>query len=1061
MSLFDRIIKQKTGWRIGIDPLWKLQVTDAEYEELKGFLHDNIMDTYDPYCIREAALYFGEWWKREYTGGPHKKVDVARSIGLSSYSEDLYRLAKRGARSLRIKFIRMETTRYLDTLLLQGGLPLKALSQNDGVNRYDFYLRTIIRYVSSHFLNNWENIDFIKGFNNYISPSFQNDVMNELTLAIVRAIYYDDDSYFPFNINDKQFENLVFSLKKTKSESKRLLRENPFTVNWFIERSEEQLSLLYKIECQSIISQNWVERNLKHIGDPFSRLSLIIEDGDSQKYIRKNNGEYAASFVGHEITGSISNFERSVISGQINTNTNEIFDISLPNSDIPDIQYPLIASRIDKKGTCSKWKIVTNPVAGNRNVAVCPESWHCREIHAERLEINGTSLLWFEFDKEIELVNGSETLHYDSNYSLDYQVDFGLPLIDWIDQSNYFPITTNPKIRVFDFEDNHIHPKKYKVYYRLKRNNDWLVYSFEDILPIGLLEFKVVIENRVTIRKRFFNCGALNLEMRYSNSSSGELIINWNEGVVTPMDEKNGLEVINSGHHRWKVSYHGDFRSYPDTLKFELNPNEIGNNKLRISVSTPFKGVVLLDPKGEKVENASTICSSALLGYRCLVMGYEHIPVTIQYFKDDQHCHPDAEVLTQFYRGSNNKLQMLENDIQTMFRINKKSSLEYKDRGMFYLQLGHDLRFQLDQFNCIANVDESMSEIKICDRNQNPITDFSYELFYIPLNCSPENISVNRVEKQDGEFLLKQDDILANEIIIFSSSRKNAYLQVRPRYLNLSGVQRANSHEEIISSLKEEMLTSSFDNIIWKTTLKYFEAAIDGNIPFETFNHMTALSKDKKLMSRFFIYLILNFQYDEAKLMNELSRFEIEFGEAWHWINHRVWNDAINDYLSKIELDDHFKGEIRNQMIQKVINLLSFHAIEEESLKKLLESIFFNSTTLNFGYVAQPSNAEIQFEKMKFNNGNGIYIPEYISDLFPNIPSQFRHLFQLNRNDLKQWGGLLLSPVFAALAFTDHKEVFEKNNYWQLQRVLYYLDLDPEWYFYVLESMTKKIITNN
>jgi hypothetical protein len=248
MSLFHKIVKSRTDWKPGIDPLWKLQVTFEEYEDLKEFIHDKIVNTYNPFCEREAALYFAEWWKREYSGGPHKKIDVANTIHLFGHSEELYRSAVTGAELLRIKFIRMETTRYLDTLLLQGGLPLKALTQNDGVNRYEFYLRCIIKYVSTHYLNNWENIDFIQGFNNYISPSFQNDVMYELTLAIVKAVYYDEDSYFPFNINDIQFEDLVNNLRKTKSDSIKILSENPFSVDWFIGKKNIELTVKYEIE---------------------------------------------------------------------------------------------------------------------------------------------------------------------------------------------------------------------------------------------------------------------------------------------------------------------------------------------------------------------------------------------------------------------------------------------------------------------------------------------------------------------------------------------------------------------------------------------------------------------------------------------------------------------------------------------------------------------------------------------------------------------------------------------------------------------------------------------
>ena len=721
MSLFDKILKKRSNWKIGIDPLWKLQVTDEEYEELKIFLHDKIMGTYDPYCVREAALFFGEWWKREYSGGHHKKVDVARTIHLTAYSDDLYNLAVRGAESLRIKFIRMETTRYLDTLLLQGGLPLRALTQNDGVNRYEFYLSYIIKYVGTHYLNNWESIDFIKGFNNYISPSFQNDVMHELTLAIVRAIYYEDDSYFPFDINDFQFENLIKSLRKTKNASRKILRENPFSVDWFIRKQGHELTIKYGVECQSIISEKWVQRNLKNIGDPFSRLNLIIEDHDSHNYIRKNNGEYSSTLAGSKINGSIKDFGNAVISGRIITNTNQIFDVSLPNSDIPDFQYPLLATKVEGNDNNSRWKIVNNPIEGNRNVAICPSDWYVSNSEGECLKINETSINWFEFDKEIEISNGSESLSFDSNYSLDYKVDFGLPMIEWIQKSNYFPITSHPQVRVFDFDDNRVHPRKYKIFYKLNKQTEWVENNSDEIMPIGLIDFKVIIENRVSIRKRFFNCGTLDVEIVNSTTSSGEILIHWNAGTITPLNIQDGLIVDEIGHHRWKISYNDDLKNYPETINFELEPHSDNSKKLRINVSTPFQGVILLNPSGESVNSGQIICANALLGYRCLVMGYEHVPVKIQYFKNEQDNYP-AEVITKFYKGINNKLQMLENDIQTMFRINSKSFLEYKDNGTFYLQIGYDLRFQLDHFNSILEYTDGL--IEITDKMGNIIPDF-------------------------------------------------------------------------------------------------------------------------------------------------------------------------------------------------------------------------------------------------------------------------------------------------------------------------------------------------
>lgn len=629
MSLFYKITKSRNDWKPGIDPLWKLKVSDAEYEELKEFLHNNIINTFHPYCEREATLYFAEWWKREYSGGHHKKIDVANTISLGAYCDELFQLAVKGAESLRIKFIRLENTRYLDTLFVQGGLPLRALAQNDGVNRYEFYLSYIVKYVSTHYLNDWENIDFIQGFNNYISQSFQNEVMYDLTLSIVKAIYYDDDSFFPFNIDDDQFEKLVNNLRLTKSESRKILRENPFSIDWLLKKQLNELFLNYKVDCQSILTERWVSSNLRNNGDPFSRLILTIENHDSQKYVRKNNGDYSTSSTGRKIIGSVRGSGSAIINSQINTNTNQIFDISIPNSDIPDFQYPLLATKIDGNENHSSWKIVNNPIKGNLNALACPIEWNCKNCVGESLKINETVIKWYEFDNEIEISNGHEILKYDSNYSLDYKVDFGLQLIEWIQTSNYIVINRNPQIRVSDFDDNRLNSRKYNVFFKLNKESEWNEYNPNDEMPIGLIDFKVVIENRVTIRKSFFYCGLLEFEIRNSSISTGNILLDWNSGTVIPLNIQDGLIVEEADSNSWKVTYDDELKSYPETICFELRSFNDNSKKLRINVSTPFKGVVLLDPAGESVMNGQVLCANALLGYRCLVMGYENVPVTI------------------------------------------------------------------------------------------------------------------------------------------------------------------------------------------------------------------------------------------------------------------------------------------------------------------------------------------------------------------------------------------------------------------------------------------------
>ena len=100
--MFNQIIIKRPQWRLGIDPLWKLDITNGEYQELKDYLYDKIiLNIPVNRWHHEAALYFAEWWKREYIGGPHNRQDVAKSLDLETSNQILYAGAKEGARTLR------------------------------------------------------------------------------------------------------------------------------------------------------------------------------------------------------------------------------------------------------------------------------------------------------------------------------------------------------------------------------------------------------------------------------------------------------------------------------------------------------------------------------------------------------------------------------------------------------------------------------------------------------------------------------------------------------------------------------------------------------------------------------------------------------------------------------------------------------------------------------------------------------------------------------------------------------------------------------------------------
>ena len=129
-------------------PLWKLKLTDSEYDSIKQTLRSHTADLH-LYGI-EAALYYAEWWRRDYNGNIPSKEDVAKSLGLSrGYAEKLYLAAREALEKHKFTFIHsLKGTEYFRSLLNQGGLPVNYIKNNEGnsTSRRTFQGRSVRLY---------------------------------------------------------------------------------------------------------------------------------------------------------------------------------------------------------------------------------------------------------------------------------------------------------------------------------------------------------------------------------------------------------------------------------------------------------------------------------------------------------------------------------------------------------------------------------------------------------------------------------------------------------------------------------------------------------------------------------------------------------------------------------------------------------------------------------------------------------------------------------------------------------------------------------------------------
>ena len=157
MTLFDSILANHHLERCPL-PLWRIKVTDEEYEELKRTLskETRILGKM-PFMglARECTLLYAEYWRREYTEGAHSKQMVFNSLPDANpylnirgerldMCELLYQAARNGAKKLGIEILSFENTHYVESMLYQGGLPMKLIVGSDSNGLWERFVRGLV-----------------------------------------------------------------------------------------------------------------------------------------------------------------------------------------------------------------------------------------------------------------------------------------------------------------------------------------------------------------------------------------------------------------------------------------------------------------------------------------------------------------------------------------------------------------------------------------------------------------------------------------------------------------------------------------------------------------------------------------------------------------------------------------------------------------------------------------------------------------------------------------------------------------------------------------------------
>lgn len=934
MSEFYKILKsRKLDFHTG-QPIWKYGISDFEFEQLKErFKIVQRVSELDP---RTCTVYFSEWWKRNYNGGYPSKEEIYNSIGhnkLCFKANEFYELAKKGGYLLNYRWIKIQNTLYLKTLLLQGGLPLKHIQNNQG--KYRDFLLKIIHLNPSSIEDFSTNIELT----NLLPKSSQNDIIYSSCLEIVRAVLNNDESEllsFKENNQLKQItEDLIIERDKVRKKN------NTIKFKWNFNSKNNSFYLNTVITSKIGLEELDYILNDKVV-NYYNEYKLFIGVDLVAKIIKRNNDTYKVvqfkDFVNFK-----DDFEPEIY---LIDEFDKIYEANHLLHSKLNLDFPTLWAESSNENFVLEKSRQTHNNFGylllNGTFSIDGKIEEKTEI-----EISGKSFSIIKFQNEIKLKKlDGNVIKFKTNIENTFDWSIVSEKPKWLVRSNLNIVKNNLKILVYDNNGQRINNPTIEW----KQVNKSIWNSKHITLELGTLDIKISHDG-IDEYERVFNIGDLCLSTS-SDYNNPQIVINSNSFV---------LEVYKSDHYDCSINQNKvtfeitNPSKFPASIKTRIRTNNQSYG-LIADVLSPFQGVILVDHNEIIVEN-DEIYLDKIKGWRLIANSHSK----------------DYEV-----RISNNRNQEII--------ISKK--IERKVKPLFEFYDTFKLLFQL--FNIIDsdnflkmdiceilpnrrsktiksyNIKQFSETIKwevnvenIIKFNEIENIDISSSVYALPVDCALEYIDKVEIIKNSDFYSINTTNV--NKFILFSD--KNSKFKIKPEFISVNPENELTTIEDRnsrIINFSQQLLAEDYSSEVWSKFWIYYYLCKENNLPFATFDIIKAITTSSKLAAKAFAFLSLKFDSGDHKFSgNDFQELENDLGFSFHWVELSDWmnicqiypetyeaivvmfslnwnllkvcllqNDKKNNFVFYAELNN-----VRERLGERVLNQLPFYEIQKDRNK--------------------------------------------------------------------------------------------------------------------------------
>lgn len=897
MIMFNELLRKRNLDNCPL-PLWKLKITQAEYDELKqlleGLSHRQTHNCPNPFIThqRECALFYAEYWRREYLQGAQSKVMVYQAIHSTrdtDFSNEFFDAAQRGAERLGIE--RLSDARgafhWFESMLYQGGLPIANVMLERGQGRWERFAKGLVN----------QRIDFDDLDLGQLAR--QSNSLSEFCECLMHGIDTNQCSEMPFYCKDEAapekdeaaseflfFNELV--RKERQSQRNRQRQQHPFRVNWefCIDRIGGRIRTEYIFRGPKRLPDGYVAE-----GQPnpkVSRVYLAVNGKSVASF------EYVGSYCRYNVAARDTYRDGELITMSVND------EQSLRLSTDLDLTIPHILYVDNETGRY----IPGNKIGESASVLLIPNGWSVEDdkgLQTTDCSYSDTQVRVMDIPADFadEIVVTSEVdgnITFGRNKPLYWTELESAPLgIFDIKESVYDAGRCRFKL-CYDTEDGENGHITNRVEYRGMREREW-----HQTAPYGKFYARAIAGNGCFVvpanhqRRPFVNIGNrddLTISVVEAYDDTCRIKVAWKHGTVSAPDGESVYGIDNL----WEFRKNDATRN---GIRFTLTPHGCRQNRFDITVKAPFRTFAILDKtlnKDIEVASGSLVPYSDLDKYQYRIVG-----VNVR-FSFGPH---DRRLLWQDDRGQL-CMDYLDSDTGDVVRSEKipyegslpilfgsrdevKRLLERTSRNMYDAKVPVSFRYANGR-----RLDFTIKEMpyRVEHRTDGTLTitangeaaNYRANLKLLKLDDPKMPAeTVNWLGSYDG-YVLPETVRSWGKVLVAGSDRGRVCPALIDPARPLSDEDRADIRMTAMAEISNSLQNARLGDETWQRIIGWFDTAQKEDIPASSLLDLVCVGNSATALLCLAFRLYCDDERDKVELAESLKAFSDDLAFSWYWL---------------------------------------------------------------------------------------------------------------------------------------------------------------------------------